>query len=327
MDSLTVLVPVYNEEAVIGEFYRRTVDVCETLEGTRFELLFIDDGSSDRSIELLHDLIQDDPRVSLIRLSRNFGKEAALTAGLDHVDSDAVIIIDADLQDPPELIPDMLKLWRQGYDTVYGQRTERHGESFTKKVTASAFYRLMAHVGRFSIPRDTGDFRLLSRRAVNALKSLPESNRFMKGLFSWIGYPQIALKYSRDPRHAGDTKFNYWKLWNFALDGITSFTTLPLKLASYIGVLLAFGSFVYGAYVVVKTLLWGDPVPGYPSLMTVILFIGGIQLMFLGVLGEYLGRMFDETKRRPLYLIQEHVRGHENESKNSLIAAARESVK
>ena len=327
MDSLTVLVPVYNEEAVIGEFYRRTVDVCETLDGTRFELLFIDDGSSDRSIELLHDLIQDDPRVSLIRLSRNFGKEAALTAGLDHVDSDAVIIIDSDLQDPPELIPDMLKLWRQGYDTVYGQRTERHGESFTKKVTASAFYRLMAHVGRFSIPRDTGDFRLLSRRAVNALKSLPESNRFMKGLFSWIGYPQIALKYSRDPRHAGDTKFNYWKLWNFALDGITSFTTLPLKLASYIGVLLAFGSFVYGAYVVVKTLLWGDPVPGYPSLMTVILFIGGIQLMFLGVLGEYLGRMFDETKRRPLYLIQEHVRGHENESKNSLIAAARESVK
>ena len=327
MDSLTVLVPVYNEEAVIGEFYRRTVDVCETLEGTRFELLFIDDGSSDRSIELLHDLIQDDPRVSLIKLSRNFGKEAALTAGLDHVDSDAVIIIDADLQDPPELIPDMLKLWRQGYDTVYGQRTERHGESFTKKVTASAFYRLMAHVGRFSIPRDTGDFRLLSRRAVNALKSLPESNRFMKGLFSWIGYPQIALKYSRDPRHAGDTKFNYWKLWNFALDGITSFTTLPLKLASYIGVLLAFGSFVYGAYVVVKTLLWGDPVPGYPSLMTVILFIGGIQLMFLGVLGEYLGRMFDETKRRPLYLIQEHVRGSENERKNSVTAAARESVK
>lgn len=327
MDSLTVLVPVYNEEAVIGEFYRRTVDVCETLEGTRFELLFVDDGSSDRSIELVHDLIQDDPRVSLLRLSRNFGKEAALTAGLDHVDSDAVIIIDADLQDPPELIPDMLKLWRQGYDTVYGQRTERHGESFTKKVTASAFYRLMAHVGRFSIPRDTGDFRLLSRRAVNALKSLPESNRFMKGLFSWIGYPQIALKYSRDPRHAGDTKFNYWKLWNFALDGITSFTTLPLKLASYIGVLLAFGSFVYGAYVVVKTLLWGDPVPGYPSLMTVILFIGGIQLMFLGVLGEYLGRMFDETKRRPLYLIQEHVRGSENERKNSVIAAARESVK
>ncbi|MCC4269663.1 glycosyltransferase family 2 protein [Marinobacter nauticus] len=327
MDSLTVLVPVYNEEAVIGEFYRRTVDVCETLEGTRFELLFVDDGSSDRSIELLHDLIQDDPRVSLLRLSRNFGKEAALTAGLDHVDSDAVIIIDADLQDPPELIPDMLKLWRQGYDTVYGQRTERHGESFAKKVTASVFYRLMARVGRFSIPRDTGDFRLLSRRAVNALKSLPESNRFMKGLFSWIGYPQVALKYSRDPRHAGDTKFNYWKLWNFALDGITSFTTLPLKLASYIGVLLAFGSFVYGAYVVVKTLLWGDPVPGYPSLMTVILFIGGIQLMFLGVLGEYLGRMFDETKRRPLYLIQEHVRGRETERKTSVIAAAGESVK
>ncbi|OJT01491.1 glycosyltransferase family 2 protein [Marinobacter nauticus] len=327
MDSLTVLVPVYNEEAVIDEFYRRTVAVCESLDRTQFEILFVDDGSSDKSCDIISGLIAKDPRLSLLRLSRNFGKEAALTAGLDHVDADAIVIIDADLQDPPELILDMLALWKKGYDTVYGQRTERHGESFVKKLTASAFYRLMAHVGRFSIPRDTGDFRLLSRRAVNALRCLPESNRFMKGLFSWIGYPQIALQYSRDPRHAGETKFNYWKLWNFALDGITSFTTIPLKLASYIGVFLAFGSFVYGAYVIVKTLIWGDPVPGYPSLMTVILFIGGIQLMFLGVLGEYLGRMFDETKRRPLYLIQEHVRGSDFRGSVSAAEYAREDVK
>lgn len=308
MESLAIIVPVFNEESVLPEFYQRTAAVLDELSSMTGEILFVDDGSSDGSVSVIRSLIERDARVSLVRLSRNFGKESALTAGLDHADADAVVIIDADLQDPPELIPRMLELWREGYDTVYGQRTERHGESFLKKVTASAFYRVMAGVGRFAIPRDTGDFRLLSRRAVNALRSLPESNRFMKGLFSWIGYPQVALKYSRDPRHAGDTKFNYWKLWNFALDGITSFTTLPLKLASYIGVLLAMGSFVYGIYVIVKTLLWGDPVPGYPSLMTVILFIGGIQLMFLGVLGEYLGRMFDETKRRPLYLVQEYIR-------------------
>lgn len=324
MDSLTVLVPVYNEESVLAEFYRRTVAVCDELPNTSVEILFIDDGSSDQSVDMIKELIHQDPRVSLIRLSRNFGKEAALTAGIDHVDSDAVVIIDADLQDPPELIPQMLDLWRQGYDTVYGQRTERHGESFMKKATASAFYRVMARVGRFAIPRDTGDFRLLSRRAVTALRSLPESNRFMKGLFSWVGYPQISLKYSRDPRYAGDTKFNYWKLWNFALDGITSFTTLPLKLASYFGVLLALGSFVYGAYVIVKTLIWGDPVPGYPSLMTAILFIGGIQLMFLGILGEYLGRMFDETKRRPLYLVQDFIPGKRTLESGKVSARSRE---
>ena len=307
MESLSIIVPVYNEESVLQEFYQRTSGVLDNLDGMSGGILFIDDGSSDNSVAIIRELVRKDERLSLIRLSRNFGKEAALTAGLDHVDADAVVIIDADLQDPPELIPRMIEMWREGFDTVYGQRTERHGESFVKKATASLFYRLMGGVGRVSIPRDTGDFRLISRRAVNALRSLPESNRFMKGLFSWIGYPQVALRYSRDPRHAGDTKFNYWKLWNFALDGITSFTTLPLKLASYIGVFLAFGSFIYGAYVIIKTLIWGDPVPGYPSLMTVVLFIGGIQLMFMGVLGEYLGRMFDETKRRPLYLVQEHI--------------------
>lgn len=305
METLLIIVPVFNESSVLQEFHRRTAVILDQLEDVAGEILFVDDGSSDNSVQVIKSLISVDDRISLVRLSRNFGKEAALTAGLDHADADAVIVIDADLQDPPELIVDMLKLWREGYDTVYGQRIERHGETFLKKTTAHAFYRIMARVGRFSIPKDTGDFRLLSRRAVYAIGALPECNRFMKGLFSWIGYPQIPLHYSRDPRFAGDTKFGYWKLWNFALDGITSFTTLPLKFASYIGGGLALGSFLYGGFVIVKTLFWGDPVPGYPSLMATILFIGGVQLVFLGILGEYLGRMFDETKRRPLYLVQE----------------------
>ena len=311
MDSLTVIVPVFNEETVLGNFFERVSAVFDDLsesQAVEGEILFVDDGSSDSSVEIIKDLAAQDRRISLIRLSRNFGKEAALSAGLDHAESDAVVIIDADLQDPPELIPEMVRLWKEGYDTVYGQRTERRGETFLKRYTASLFYRFVGNLGRVSIPRDTGDFRLLSRRSVLALRNLTESNRFMKGLFAWIGYRQIALRYSRDPRHAGETKFNYWKLWNFALDGITSFTTAPLKLASYIGVVLSLSSFAYGVYVILKTLIYGDPVPGYPSLMTVVLFIGGIQLLFLGVLGEYLGRMFDETKRRPLYLIEEHMR-------------------
>ncbi|WP_373501478.1 glycosyltransferase family 2 protein [Desulfococcus sp.] len=299
---LIVIVPVFNEEDGLVELHERLGAVLDRID-MRGEILFVNDGSSDRSLSVIQELSEKDQRVSYVALSRNFGKEAALSAGLDHADGDAVVIIDADLQDPPELIPEMVRLWREGYDNVYGQRMERLGEGFFKKFTAKYFYRLMARVGRFSIPKDAGDFRLLSRRAVLALRSLPESNRFMKGLFAWIGYRQIALPYSRDPRYAGKTKFDYWKLWNFALDGITSFTTLPLKIASYVGVLLSLGSFCYGAVIIAKTLLFGDPVRGYPSLMAVVLFLGGIQLLFMGAIGEYLGRMFDETKRRPLYLV------------------------
>ena len=229
-----------------------------------------------------------------------------MSAGLDHADGDAVIIIDADLQDPPELIPEMIRLWKNGYDTVYGQRSERIGETYLKKITAKYFYRIMGSLGRVSVPRDTGDFRLLSRRSVLALRSLPESNRFMKGLFAWIGYKQIALMYTRDARLTGKTKFNYWKLWNFALDGITSFTTIPLKLATYVGLLLSLGAFTYGSLIIAKTLMFGDPVRGYPSLMAAMLFLGGVQLLFLGFIGEYLGRMFDESKRRPLYFIESY---------------------
>lgn len=305
MPRLTVIAPAYNEEQAIDEFYRRVSAVLADLPDMDTEMLFINDGSTDNTLEKIRALRERDQNVSYINLSRNFGKEAAMSAGLDHAEGDAVVIIDIDLQDPPELIPDMIKLWQQGYDAVYGQRSERQGESFVKKFTAKHFYRLMEKVSKVRIPKDTGDFRLLSRRAVLALRELTENNRFMKGLFSWIGYRQTALVYSREPRSAGYSKFNYWKLWNFALDGITSFTTLPLKLASYLGGILAFSSFVYGIWIIIKTLLMGDSVPGYPSLMVVILFLGGVQLLSLGVMGEYLGRMFDETKHRPLYLVDE----------------------
>lgn len=306
MTTVSVVVPVFNEEQVLDEFHQRLQNVLSGMHDVEGRILYVNDGSVDGSLAVLRRLSETDPNVGFINLSRNFGKEAAMSAGLDLVDADAAVIIDADLQDPPELIPDMVELWREGYDTVYGQRTERHGETWIKRTTARSFYRLMQGVGRFSIPEDTGDFRLLSRRSVQALRQIPERNRFMKGLFAWIGYPQAALRYSRDPRFAGDTKFNYWKLWNFALDGITSFTTMPLKLATYLGVLVAGAAFFYGMVIVVKTLLYGDPVAGFPTLITVILFLGGIQLLFLGILGEYLGRMFDETKRRPLYLVEEH---------------------
>jgi len=242
-----------------------------------------------------------DPRVAVIDLSRNFGKEIALTAGLDHASGEAVVVIDADLQDPPELIPELVEKWREGYDVVYARRTTRDGESFLKKSTAKLFYRFIQGVSRVQIPEDTGDFRLLSRRAVESLKQLRETHRFMKGLFAWIGYPQIAVNYRRDPRFAGQTKWNYWQLWNFALEGITSFTINPLKIATYLGLITSVGSFTYALFIIYKTFAFGDPVQGYPSLMVVILFLGGVQLMSLGVIGEYLGRMFNETKRRPLY--------------------------
>ncbi len=244
-----------------------------------------------------------DPRVAIIDLSRNFGKEIALTAGLDHARGDAVIVIDADLQDPPELIPELVAKWQEGYDVVYARRTARDGETLLKKTTAKLFYRFIQGINRVKIPADTGDFRLLSRRAVDALKQLRETHRFMKGLFAWIGFPQVAVNYRRDPRFAGKTKWNYWQLWNFALEGITSFTITPLKIATYVGLFTACGSFAYALFVIYKTLAYGDPVQGYPSMMVVVLFLGGVQLMTLGVIGEYLGRMFNETKRRPLYFI------------------------
>ncbi|MCF6209244.1 MAG: glycosyltransferase family 2 protein [Gammaproteobacteria bacterium] len=303
---LSIIVPVFNEQEVLHEFYRRLTRVLDGIDAI-IDITFVNDGSTDYTLLQLQEFQANDPRVAILDLSRNFGKEIAMTAGLDHVCGDAVIIIDADLQDPPELIPQMIEEWRHGFDVVYAQRRSRTGESALKKATASLFYRIMQRISRVQIPIDTGDFRLLSRRAVDALAGLRERHRFMKGLFAWIGYPQKAILYDRDARHEGTSKWNYLALWNFALEGITSFSTLPLKVATYLGTFTAFGAFLYGLFIIFQTLFFGNPVAGYPSLLVVVLFLGGIQLMALGVIGEYLGRMFDETKGRPLYLIKDYL--------------------
>ncbi|HEX9171786.1 MAG TPA: glycosyltransferase family 2 protein [Telluria sp.] len=299
---LSVIVPAYNEEKVLPEFHRRLSDVLSALD-MRTEIIYVNDGSSDGTLQLIRHLRDASANVTLVDLSRNFGKEAAMTAGFDLAAGDAVVVIDADLQDPPELIPDMVSQWRAGFDMVYAQRTVRDGESSVKKSTSYLFYRLIQRVSRVQIPKDTGDYRLLSRRAVVALNSLREQHRFMKGLFAWIGFPQTAIPYRRDPRFAGETKFNYWKLWNFALEGFTSFTIAPLKIATYLGIFTSMFAFLYGMYVMYKTLIYGEPVSGYPSMMVVMTFMGGAQLGFIGILGEYIGRMFNETKQRPLYFL------------------------
>lgn len=305
---LTVVVPAYNEQEVILEFNRRLCAALEAADIDRAEIIYVNDGSLDNTLTMLLDLMQRDQRVEVLDLSRNFGKEAAMTAGLDRACGDAVVVIDADLQDPPELIPDMVSEWRLGYDVVYMRRLSREGETWLKKTTARAFYTLMARIGRVEVPENVGDFRLLSRRAVDALKQLPERTRFMKGLFSWIGFPAKELPYHRDPRYAGVTKWNYWGLWNFAIEGITSFTIAPLKIASYIGFLTSALALLYGLVVLGKALFFGNPVAGYPSMMVVILFLGGLQLLAIGVVGEYMGRMFIETKQRPIYLVNCHHR-------------------
>ena len=301
----SVVVPVFDEAQVLALFHRRLTAAMQGLGA--WEVVYVDDGSRDGSLVLLEALHADDPRIAIVSLSRNFGKEIATTAGLEHAAGDAVIVIDADLQDPPEVIPELVAAWREGFDMVYAERRVRDGESWLKTQTAEAFYRLMQHLGRVRLPRNVGDFRLMSRRAVDAVLQLREQHRFMKGLFAWVGFPAKAVLYDRAPRHAGRSKWSYWKLWNLAIEGITGFTVMPLKIATYVGLLVALLAVVYGAQVVVKTLLFGNPVAGYPSLMTVMLFLGGVQLLTLGVIGEYLGRVFNETKRRPLYLVERFV--------------------
>jgi len=318
--TLSVVVPVYNEDEVILEFHQRVTAVLQSLQQP-YTILYVDDGSDDQTVPLIQSLISDLPNhngrgdIKLIQLSRNFGKEIALTAGLDHADSDATVIIDSDLQDPPELIPKLIERWLEGYDVVYATRAQRDGESRFKKLTAYLFYRLLRKISRIDIPEDTGDFRLLGRAALDALKRLRERNRYMKGLYAWVGFSQTSVLYNRDPRFAGTTKWNYFKLWNLALEGITSFTTKPLKVASYIGFLTAMGAFLFGTWIILQKLLLGNPVDGYPSLMTVILFMGGIQLMTLGIIGEYLARTFSETKGRPIYIVKEL---HQHEQSKSV---------
>ena len=302
--SLTIVVAAYNEQAALPLLHPRLRAVLEPL-GLETQVLYVDDGSSDDTWAVLQDLAARDPSVRLIRLARNFGKEIALTAGLDAVDSDAAVVLDADGQDPPELIPAFVEKWKQGYDVVYGTRTARAGESWLKKATAAAFYRVMNRLSDTAIPHDTGDFRLMTRRVLDALRQLRERQRFMKGLFAWVGFRQVAMPYEREARLAGSTKFNFWRLWNLALEGITGFSTVPLRVATYLGLGTALAAFVYGLWVVAKTLFWGDPVQGWPTMMVVILFLGGVQLIALGILGEYIGRLYLEAKQRPLYLISE----------------------
>jgi glycosyltransferase involved in cell wall biosynthesis len=301
--AISIVVPAFNEAEVLPAFHARLARVMRDVDAT-WEVVFVNDGSRDATLRILHDLRRVDPHVAIVNLSRNFGKEIAVTAGLDHAHGDAVIVIDADLQDPPELIPDLIAAWRSGFDTVYAQRRRREGESWLKKATAHAFYRLMRRVGNLDMPQDAGDFRLISRRVVAALRQVREHHRFMKGLFSWVGFPSTAVPYDR-------TKWNYWKLWNFALEGITSFTVMPLKFATYMGLLIALGAGVYLAQLLVRTVVFGNPVAGYPSLLAVLLFMGGAQFVMLGIIGEYLGRVFNETKRRPLYFVEAYEAGWE----------------
>lgn len=302
--KISILVPCYNEEAVLGRLYDRLSSVINKKQGYDFEFLFVNDGSTDGTLTIMQELRQRDSRVSYVDLSRNFGKEAAMMAGIDYLTGDAAIIMDADLQDSPELIPEMIGWWEKGYDDVSARRRSRAGESFFKKWSSHAFYRILQKLSDIPIQPDVGDFRLLDRQCLNALRMLRESQRYTKGMFSWIGFRKKEILFDRAPRAAGKTKWNYWKLVNLGIEGITSFTIAPLRIASLMGCLLSIAAMAYMLFIVVRTLIWGNPVAGYPSLIAVILFIGGVQLLFMGIMGEYLGRIFNESKGRPLYLVK-----------------------
>ncbi|MCX6728181.1 MAG: glycosyltransferase family 2 protein [Candidatus Saccharibacteria bacterium] len=308
MKKISILIPAYNEQEVLEHLYQRIGKLANDNKSYEFEFLFADDGSRDKTLEIIKDYAKKDDRVKYVSLSRNFGKEIGMIAGLDHVTGDATVIIDADLQDPPELIPKMIKFWEEGYDDVYAKRSSREGETWIKIVTANTYYWLLNKMTQgqlIKIPRNTGDFRLLDKRCVEALKQLRESERYTKGMFSWIGYKKKEITYDRDPRAAGEIKQNYRKLINLAIDGITSFSTTPLRISSFIGVIVSAAAFIYLIVVIFKAALFGDTVAGYPSLMAVVLFLGGVQLLSLGVIGEYIGRIFKEVKQRPLYYVEE----------------------
>lgn len=300
---ISIVCPFYNEQDAIEPFIAGVVPVLESL-GEDFELVCVNDGSSDRTLEGLVAATEHDGRVRVVDLSRNFGKEAALTAGLDYARGDAVVPIDADLQDPPQVIGEFVRLWREGYEVVIGRRLDRSADSWVKRVSAGMFYRVHNRIADVPIPEDVGDFRLLDRRVVDALRALPERRRFMKGLFAWVGFRTAVVDYARAPRVAGKSKFNGWQLWNFAIEGITAFSTTPLRIWTYLGLCMAAVAFVYAAFIVVRTIILGIDVPGYASLITIILLIGGMQLAGLGVIGEYVGRVYAETKQRPIYVVR-----------------------
>ena len=302
---ITIIIPAYNEEKVLPLLFKRLDNLAKNNEGYDFEFLFINDGSKDRTIDLIRQKSDKDTRVSYIDLSRNFGKERAMLAGFDYAKGDAMVIIDADLQDPPELIPKMIKLWESGYDDVYAKRKSREGETWLKKSTSRWFYSILEKLSAVEIQRDTGDFRLLDRRAVEALKTLRESNRYTKGMFSWIGFKKKEIFYDRDPRAAGETKWNYPKLINLAIEGITSFTTAPLRFSTYMGFIISIFAFLWSAYLIIRKLFFSVDMTGYTSIMAAILLLGGVQLIAVGIIGEYFCRIFNETKDRPVYFTQE----------------------
>ncbi|MEO1015477.1 MAG: glycosyltransferase family 2 protein [Pseudomonadota bacterium] len=302
MPLISIVAPMYNEEDVLDVFFRRVKNVL--LELTEdFEIICVNDGSRDATLLRLKAHRAADARIKIVDLSRNFGKETALSAGLDYATGNAVIPIDADLQDPPEVIPALVEKWRAGADVVLAVRDDRSSDTFLKRATAGAFYWMFAHLSKPAIPKNVGDFRLMDRKVVDALKQLPERSRFMKGLFAWVGFETDDVRYTRDARAAGETKFNYWKLWNFALDGVISFSSLPLRIWSYLGFLVSLGAIGFMAFTIIRTLIFGVDVPGYASLMTVMLFFNGAMMIGIGVIGEYLARIFTEVKGRPLYLV------------------------
>ena len=304
---MSIIVPVMNEEEAVGPFIERVTKVLAQLQdpaATSYEILFVDDGSHDRTLATITAASALDPRIRALSLSRNFGKEAALSAGLDHARGEAVVPLDVDLQDPPEILGSMLREWRAGNDIVYGVRDNRQTDSLPKRLTADLYYRAHNWLSQDKIPEHAGDFRLLDRKVVEVIRRLPERNRFMKGLFAWAGFKQASVRYHRETRAVGSTKFHYWKLWTLAIDGITSSSTVPLRVWSYLGGFVALGAICYSILIVVRTLLYGVEVPGYASLLVTILFLGGLQLLSLGVLGEYVGRIMIESKCRPIYVIR-----------------------
>ncbi len=306
MKKISIIIPAYNEEESLPMLRGRIEKLMDSMKNYEFEILFVNDGSKDKTIEIIKKMREEDTRFNYVDFSRNFGKEIAMIAGLDYATGDCVIFMDADLQDPPELIPELVKYWEQGYDDVYAKRRSRKGETWLKKFTSKMYYKVLQKTTRIEIQKDTGDFRLLDRRCVNALKKLRESERNTKSMFSWIGYKKKEVLYDRDPRIAGTTKWNYIKLIDLAIDGITSFTTSPLRLSTYIAIPTFLVLFVYFIYVIVKCFVIKQAIQAFQAIILLILFFSGVQILLFGIVGEYLGRIFNETKNRPLYLVNEY---------------------
>ncbi len=304
MKKISILIPCYNEEKTLPLLYPELVKLMEGLPNYEWEIMFVNDGSGDNTLQLLQQLRQQDKRINYVDLSRNFGKEVAMLAGFDYVTGDCMVIVDADLQDPPALIPEMIKYWEEGYEDVYAKRRTRGKESWMRKWLSIKFYKLLQRTSRFDVMQNVGDFRLLDRRCINALRRMRESERYTKGMFCWIGFNKKEVEFDRGDRVAGHSSWGYRQLFSLAIDGITSFTSAPLRISTFVGFIVSMLAFIYMIYVFVKALIWGDPVQGYPSMVILMLFLGGIQLLSLGIIGEYIGRIYNETKNRPDYIVR-----------------------